>query len=363
MPNPIPDVSSDNPTRPYKRPRAGRACAGCVTAKIRCEDVQSGGCSRCRSRGSLCSLVSFTPETPQKTFASPDLDGRPSDDYHQTVSEIYVHKLEARVGYLEESTKALRDKMVALETRLQPDTMASTLIQDQLSAEVKTKTDGKSSRSVTKQLVPPYTAQNAVPLLSRMNGLNGLPLFAELHSLLFYPQFSLSPDLSEWEMDSCFHMWVPSLRLACIKALMIHRFKCSFSKLVYLPSFLLSTTSTPSHSFIKLAILAYIRPTQDAMNMISASLNAFMIGANDIDSVLALFILSFSPVHRDLDPPPITAHRCASLAYQIGQSWGSDTVAARSLLRGKGYLIEDQWGTKLDNMILVRLPFMAHLAC
>jgi hypothetical protein len=92
--------------------------------------------------------------------------------------------------------------------------------------------------------------------------------------------------------------------------------------------FLLASTSTPHHPFLRTAILSHV-PEACPPNhhiLVDESILFSLTGSLSEDAMLALFILSLAPLHATSSHHvPSTPLRLISLAYQFGQSMGLES--------------------------------------
>lgn len=80
---------------PPKTPQIHRACFPCLSPKTRCEDVTSGGCSRCRTKHLQSSLLEGT------------LNPFPSTQAANGVSTSEIHELLYRLVQVEAASRLL----------------------------------------------------------------------------------------------------------------------------------------------------------------------------------------------------------------------------------------------------------------
>lgn len=127
-------------------------------------------------------------------------------------------------------------------------------------------------------------------------------------------------------------------------------FKYRFSSLIPLAPFLLSSTPTPTHPFVMLAVLAHASPTPDLWILIEEAVLAVMSGAVGSDTPLALLILSLAPSPTDTTRAPLTAVRTIALAYSVGQMMGWDTMS--EVWHQSKYITLPDWSTRFDQVLL-----------
>lgn len=78
-------------------------------------------------------------------------------------------------------------------------------------------------------------------------------------------------------------------------------------------------------------------------------------GANNESIILALLILSLSPLGIDTDRAPLTGFRMISLAYQAGLTLGLEVDTVNLLKRGKHRLTQPYWQDTLERVLIVSL--------
>lgn len=131
------------------------------------------------------------------------------------------------------------------------------------------------------------------------------------------------------------------------------RFKHRFSKTLPLPPFLLSSTPTPSHPFVILAILTHIPgfTSPETHALIDESVFHACEGAVDDEVLLALLILSLQPFTSDRlsSWSPV---RLISMAYDIGRSKGMESLV-RSSIRHADMTRQPLWSKFLEKVLLV----------
>jgi hypothetical protein len=86
-----------------KRTRVDRACQSCITSKVRCQELLSTGCLRCRERGSGCSLA--VPETTTTTPIYNEVTNsqNPADD-PQTIIRDLTSRVQALEHFISSQT-------------------------------------------------------------------------------------------------------------------------------------------------------------------------------------------------------------------------------------------------------------------
>jgi hypothetical protein len=137
------------------------------------------------------------------------------------------------------------------------------------------------------------------------------------------------------------------------KSLMKYRFKHRFSSLIPIPSYLLSSTSTPAHPFVALAVLSHTSPSSTITALVEESVLMIAAGANNESIILALLILSLSPLGEEADRAPLTAFRLVSMAYQSGQALGLEVDTVNLLKRDKHRLTQGHWEATLERVLIV----------
>jgi hypothetical protein len=142
-----------------------------------------------------------------------------------------------------------------------------------------------------------------------------------------------------------------------------HGFKARISSLLPLPPFLAVATPVPAHGFVVTAALHHVPSEHSAAlePLLNESILLAMSSAASVDVMLALLILSLAPLPPDLGgahdtakaPAPCTpsAYRLISLAYQMGQSLGYETMGEAALQRG-AELNREWFGEQLWNLQL-----------
>lgn len=123
--------------------------------------------------------------------------------------------------------------------------------------------------------------------------------------------------------------------------------------MIPLPSYLLSSTPTPTDPFVILSILSHTSPSPPITALVEESILMTAAGANKPSIVLALLILSLCPLVDQGDRAPLTGFRCISLAYQAGLNLGLEVDTEVLLKRGKERLIERHWEETLEKVIIV----------
>jgi hypothetical protein len=129
-----------------------------------------------------------------------------------------------------------------------------------------------------------------------------------------------------------------------------HSFKYRFSSLLPLAPFLLSSTSTPTHPFTRLAVLAHAAPTSELWILVEESILAVISGAVGPEIPLALLVLSLAPSPSDATRAPITALRTIALAYSVGQNMGWDAMS--QIWHKSRWLTLPEWSSRLDQVLL-----------
>lgn len=117
--------------------------------------------------------------------------------------------------------------------------------------------------------------------------------------------------------------------------------------------FLLASTSTPHHPFLRTAILSHVSEACPLNHniLVDESILFAMTGSLSEDAMLALFILSLAPLHASSSHHvPPTPLRLISLAYQFGQSMGLETRTRSRIRRGLDFSDE----AALISALLVR---------
>jgi hypothetical protein len=76
-------------------------------------------------------------------------------------------------------------------------------------------------------------------------------------------------------------------------------------------------------------------------------------GANNESIILALLILSLSPLGEETDRAPLTAFRLMSMAYHSGQALGLEVDTVNLLKRGKHRLTQEHWEDTLERVLIV----------
>lgn len=131
------------------------------------------------------------------------------------------------------------------------------------------------------------------------------------------------------------------------------RFKHRFSKVLPLAPFLVSSTPTPSHPFVVLAILTHIPVIAGSLvaPLVEESVRHVFSGAVGQEVMLAFLILALRPSRPDQmgGPSPL---RLLSTAYEIGKSLGLERFA-RAACKRKTVLCEPWWADVLERILLV----------
>ncbi|WVR03313.1 hypothetical protein IAU60_000304 [Kwoniella sp. DSM 27419] len=300
----MPGEQSPTSDRPAKRSKVFRACQSCVSAKTRCEDVQPEGCYLCRRKGKDCSLrgISSVSEPSQHVGYLPDpVSLRPSPAWaqHDADQAALLERLRAQ----EERSRDLEDRLHRME---------------HLSSSSSGPTPGFTPQ-VTMTHHRPSVAREGITRSPLWNG--RAPTFDERLFLNIFP--AAYPDvvalgyLTRSQMDMAFQL-----------------FKHRFSLIFPFNPFLRSSTSTPEHPFVRLAVLLHVNivPPQDIANVLDQSLAILLSGGVSIPALLALLIVSLVPVQavpQGHNTP--TSLRLISLAYQIGLDAGVGRAVETSL--------------------------------
>jgi hypothetical protein len=131
------------------------------------------------------------------------------------------------------------------------------------------------------------------------------------------------------------------------------RLKHQLSLLLPIPSLLLTSTPTPNHPFVRLAILSHSSLYNEAIaDQIDASIRHVMSGDLTRDTVFALLILSAPQHEMDAARARPTALRLVSLAYDIGLSLGLEALA-RVALRHGDELCHPWFDERMELVLLV----------
>lgn len=131
---------------------------------------------------------------------------------------------------------------------------------------------------------------------------------------------------------------------------MCNRFKHRFTKLIPLVPFVSSTTTLPTHPFLRLAMLAFTNPPPNHAVLLDEAIANLSAGAVSPEAVLALLILSLAPATSDSSRAPMSPLRMVSMAYSVGQAMGLDAVAEIGI-RSK-WILQPEWASRLDELLM-----------
>jgi hypothetical protein len=131
------------------------------------------------------------------------------------------------------------------------------------------------------------------------------------------------------------------------------RFKHRFTHVLPFAPFLISSTPTPTHPFVVLAILTHVPSIagKHIYPLVEESVAHVGAGAVGDDVLLALLILALQPDHPD-QPTGWSPLRTIAMAYQVGKNAGLEGLA-RSAVKHGHRLCEPWWSQELDRVLLV----------
>lgn len=296
---------SDEDDLPAKRPKLFRACAQCVSAKTRCEDVKLKGCSVCRRKRKQCSLAGavttlpeYEGEASRRSSVNPPVRAPRADEGHWKGqdAEYRMAESERRIADLERELNDLRKDITATHSRA-----------------------GTTTHSTP--LDPPAVRETQYAHLVQLTHFAQIEDFSEALFALSTPDSwpSLSSVLRPHEVDLAFQS-----------------FKHRFSTLLPLSPFLSIATPAPTHPFVILAILQHVPfyATPKLSNLVNECIITALSGNINFDVVLAFLVLSLAPTLPGAKKDRPSPLRLISLAYQIGRDLGLDGKVEGYLARG-----------------------------
>ncbi|WWD05978.1 hypothetical protein V865_004063 [Kwoniella europaea PYCC6329] len=343
------DITPPSTNRAPKRTRVYRACQYCVSAKTRCEDVRIDGCFICRRKGKSCSLAGLN----SSAHSSGSHDGNADKD---------TNGIENGQGDLLEKIEGQEERYKQLEARF------NQLEQRFISEHSRQVHDAQTSKSILNghghddyhlddhlPLPSKYLTKTSHPLLPQSwHGL--IPVFDE--NLLNATDPNSLPDvvtsglINKTQLEMGFQL-----------------FKHQFSSIYPFHTFLLTSTSVPSQSFINLVILYYISTDTDTdtnpnsiipidtpilVDLIEKSLMAILSGSTSAETIFALFILSFAPLKKSLSSRQhLSSLRMISLAYNLGKSSGWDQKMRLILRENNRNNLFENWSTNQLDLVLL----------
>ncbi|RXK37327.1 hypothetical protein M231_05393 [Tremella mesenterica] len=291
--------------RPLKRPKVFKACDNCVSAKTRCEELTDQGCRRCRQRSKACSLI-------YEIQVEPDSYPSHKQPQHDHVDHITLSDQTKRIESLENRISQLEAVQLIITTPVNDPTVrtsASTSINGK---------DGEREKGKGDRMEE-----------MKRRGLKDIK-----------DQMEKNAFMNRW--DDFKHMWFQEgifgfaaengypnvISLGLINEEQVEMycqgFKHHFTRLLPFRPFLDITSNSPKHPFVLLSILVYMRHLHDLdlSQIIDQSLQHVSRGAISIDVILALLILSLTPLDTSLPRLQPTAFRLISLAFSIGMDMG-----------------------------------------
>ncbi|WVQ64668.1 uncharacterized protein L199_002835 [Kwoniella botswanensis] len=357
------DITPPPTNRAPKRTRVYRACQYCVSAKTRCEDVRIDGCFICRRKGKACSLAGLN----SSAYSSGSHDGN-ANDGRTGLNEIdkttngnghgssglleKIERQEERYKQLEARFNQLEKRFISDHSRQNHNAQPSKPI-----SILNGHGHGHEDYHLDEHLPLPskYLTKTSHPLLPQSwHGL--IPVFDE--NLLNATDPNSLPDvvgsglIDKSQLEMGFQL-----------------FKHQFSSIYPFHTFLLTSTSVPSQSFINLVILYHISTDTDTdtnsnsiipidtsilIGLIEKSLMAILSGSTSAETIFALFILSFAPVKKNLSSRQhLSSLRMISLAYNLGKSSGWDQKIRLILRENNRNNLFENWSTKQLDLVLL----------
>ncbi|OCF43753.1 hypothetical protein I317_02357 [Kwoniella heveanensis CBS 569] len=352
--------SSSSPERPAKRSKVFRACQACVTAKTRCEDVQLEGCYLCRRKHKECSLRgisalatatgpaasgssrerldSFTGEpTPHhqryQRYDTPRSSRGGGGDTHNgdaillldrlRVQEERYRELEERLNHLEADQRETRERERETLKRL----------------------NSGNERNLTSGSLYNGSPLDVVP--GAGGGNRGRQVIVPDYSIVRSFKKSLAPTFDEG-------LFCPVNPAAYPDPVAMGIVTRPQMEMAFQFPFLRSSTPTPDHAFVRLAVLFYLNhiPPIDMAELVEQSLSILIAGAVSAQSLLALFIMSLGPAQPCLETyAQPSALRLISLAYHIGLDLGIGRQVELAL-RDKESLLQSWAEEKMELTLL-----------
>ncbi|KIY49759.1 hypothetical protein FISHEDRAFT_72391 [Fistulina hepatica ATCC 64428] len=313
---------SSKDVRRHKRPKIFQACTACQKRKSRCEKITEAGCSRCVSAGKVCSFVqgfnvgsntaseaarpSSSLQSAQLPFASAAAHGNAAL-FSNMLKEMTEKNaaLERRVKALEESVKAERapsHNTLAMEDSNQADHLEEAGDRDALHGQSALK-DPSHHTKPEHSYIPPPLYNETVFGFDRDDG---------------FPDPVQKGIVKQVQVDMAFQ-----------------NFKHSVATVAPLQAYLSTTTATPTHPFLVLAILIYHVSTpvgKEVLGEITAHRlddmldQSILFALGTVASTFtmtAFYILSMLPgFDTRRSKAKLSAVKMISLAYDTGVALG-----------------------------------------
>ncbi|WVW85160.1 hypothetical protein I302_107198 [Kwoniella bestiolae CBS 10118] len=346
--------SNINTRRSASPPRARifHACKSCAASKVKCHDLRTDGCARCRRRKTACSLAGL----PGIEDGPPER--RRSEDMH-TRRDAYDHgfapNTSISTSFPDPTThpyqSAPATDVQEMRQRIQQLESAYNGLLTSISPTRSTSSNDVYHNPLVPTITPPVTNVHSTPH-SIPSG-SSVPLAASAPKEFLVQHRTLDVDgfKKSYTMEPANLIFDERCRCAVdpngypniITRGHVTRshvegnfqlFKHRFSLIAPMIPFLLTTRSIPTHPFIVLAALAFLHDPLplSAVGMIEESILYAMSGPACVEAIMALYILTFAPY-----PPgsqnhvPPTSLRMISLAYSMGVDLGMETKAEVAL--------------------------------
>ncbi|WVF66284.1 hypothetical protein IAT40_001024 [Kwoniella sp. CBS 6097] len=359
--------NSSSPERPAKRSKVFRACQACVTAKTRCEDVQLEGCYLCRRKRKECSLRGISAPTTGSGIRERLGSYNGGESSHQRYD---THTPRSnRGGETGDTSLLLLDRLRMQEQRYRElEERLNNLEADQRESREQERLKQLQMNGSERNPVSSYSGSplDIIPgggggggASGSGGGGRGRQVIVPDYSIIRSFKKSLAPIFDEGlfcpinpaaypDPVAMGIVTRPQMEMA------FQLFKHRFSLFYPLSPFLRSSTPTPDHAFVRLAVLSHLNliPPVDMAQLVEQSLSILVSGAVSVQSLLALFIMSLGPVQPCLETyAQPSGLRLISLAYHIGLDLGIGRQVELAL-RNKESLVQFWADEKMELTLL-----------